>query len=73
MKIIITRSLRYGISLRAMRPETKEALWDVYYSKKNIPNAAQSCGLTNKEMKIIFSEFCRLHEPDYNHEINTQD
>jgi hypothetical protein len=54
-----------------MRPETKQAMWDLFYSKKNLPHAAQSCGLTNKEMKIIFSEFCRLNEPDYKPEINT--
>lgn len=48
-----------------MRPETNKALWDLFYARRNLPEAAASCNLTNKEMKIIFSEFCRLNLPDY--------
>ncbi len=48
-----------------MRPETNQALWDLFYARRNLPEAAKSCNLTNKEMKIIFNEFCRLNPPDF--------
>ena len=48
-----------------MRPETQQALEDLFYTRKNLPDAAKSCNLTNKEMKIIFSEFCKLHPPNF--------
>lgn len=51
-----------------MRPETSKALWDLYHAKRNLPDAAASCNLTNKEMKIIFNEFCRLNPPNYQEE-----
>ena len=49
-----------------MRPETKQAMEDLFYSRKNLPNAAASCNLTNKEMKIIFNAYCSLNPPIYN-------
>jgi hypothetical protein len=48
-----------------MRTETREAMDDIFYSRKNLPDAAKSCNLTNKEMKIIFDEYCRLNPPTY--------
>ena len=49
-----------------MRPETSKALWDLYHAKRNLPDAASSCNLTNKEMKIIFNAYCSLHPSIYN-------
>lgn len=37
----------------------------LYYAKWNAPKAAKNCGLTLKEMKIIFNEYCRLNPPNY--------
>lgn len=65
MLIITILSTLFGILLRKMRPETSKAMWDLFYAKKNLPDAAKSCNLTNKEMKIIFNEFCRLNPPNY--------
>ena len=44
-----------------MRVETREAMEKLYTAKWNIPKAARHCGLTNKEMKITFNEYCEFH------------
>ena len=44
-----------------MRPETREAMEKLFAAKWNVPKAAKSCGLTDKEMKITFNEYCRLN------------
>ena len=48
-----------------MRPETKRAIDMLYYAKVNLPTAASSCGLTNKECMIIFNAYCAIHPPNY--------
>jgi hypothetical protein len=55
-----------------MRPETRESMEMLFTAKWNIPQAASNCGLTNKEMKITFNEYCRLHPPTYVVESNNQ-
>jgi hypothetical protein len=47
------------------RPETKKSLEMLFTAKWNIPRAADNANLTNKEMKIIFNEFCCLNPPKY--------
>jgi hypothetical protein len=37
----------------------------LFGAKWNIPTAARNCGLTNKEMKITFNEYCRLQPPTF--------
>ena len=37
----------------------------LFAAKWNVPTAAKNCNLTNKEMKITFNEYCRLHPPIY--------
>lgn len=54
-----------------MRPETRRAMEDLFYARRNLPDCARSCNLTNKEMKIIFNEFCRLNPANYDPEINS--
>ena len=49
-----------------MRIETREAMEMLFSAKWNLPTAAKHCNLTQKEMKITFSEYCALHEPTYN-------
>ena len=51
-----------------MRPETRKAMEMLFAAKWNIPKAAEHCNLTNKECKIVFSEYCRLHPPNYEQE-----
>lgn len=48
-----------------MRPETKEAMEKLFTAEWNLPKAAKHCNLTNKECKIVFSEYCRLNKPTY--------
>ena len=46
-----------------MRPNTREAMEMLFHAKWNVPEAAKHCGLTVKEMKITFNEYCRFHKP----------
>ena len=48
-----------------MRAETREAMENLFSAKWNLPKAAKHCGLTNKEMKITFSEYVRLNPPTW--------
>lgn len=47
------------------RPETKESLQKLFSAEWNLPKAAENANLSNKEMKIIFNEFCALNPPTY--------
>jgi hypothetical protein len=46
-----------------MRLKTREAMEMLFHAKWNVPEAAKHCGLTVKEMKITFNEYCRFHKP----------
>lgn len=48
-----------------MRPETRKSMEMLFAAKWNLPKAAQYCGLSNKEMKITFNEYCNFHKPTY--------
>ncbi len=48
-----------------MRPETRKSMEMLFSAKWNVPTAAKNCGLTNKEMKICFNEYCRLNPITY--------
>jgi len=37
----------------------------LFSAKWNVPEAAANCGLTWKEMKITFNEYCRLNPSTY--------
>ena len=37
----------------------------LFTARWNIPKAAKHCGLTNKEMKITFNEYCGLNPPTW--------
>ena len=45
-----------------MRPETRQSMEMLFVAKWNIPKAAKNAGLTDKEMKITFNEYCSLHQ-----------
>jgi len=49
-----------------MRPETRQSMEMLFSAKWNLPKAAENCGLTCKEMKITFNEYCAFHKPLYN-------
>ena len=48
-----------------MRRETREAMEKLFTAKWNVPKAARHCNLTDKEMKITFSEYCKFHKADF--------
>ena len=48
-----------------MRPETREAMENLWAAKWNLPKAAKHANLTEKEMKITFNEYCNFHPPTY--------
>ncbi len=43
----------------------REATEGLFRATMNLPNAAQHCGMTNKEMKMTFLEFLKYNSPDY--------
>ena len=49
----------------SMRPETRQSMEMLFSAKWNLPKAAKNAGLTNKEMKITFNEYCRFHQPTW--------
>ena len=48
-----------------MRPETRQSMEMLFCAKWNLPKAAKNAGLTNKEMKITFNEYCAFHPPTF--------
>jgi len=55
-----------------MRPNTREAMEMLFCARWNVPTASKHCGLTVKEMKITFNEYCRLHTKTYKDETYDQ-
>ena len=51
-----------------MRPETRQSMEMLFAAKWNLPKAAKNAGLTNKEMKITFNEYCTFHPPTWKEE-----
>ena len=49
----------------SMRPETRHSMEMLFAAKWNLPKAAKNAGLTNKEMKITFNEYCAFHPATY--------
>ena len=41
--------------------EANEAL---FHATMNLPHAADHCGMTEREMKMIFREYLKYHAPD---------
>lgn len=48
-----------------MRPETRKSMEMLFEAKWNLPKAASHCGLSYKEMKITFNEYCNFHPPTW--------
>ena len=48
-----------------MRPETRHSMEMLFTAKWNVPKAAKNCGLSEKEMKITFNEYCNFHDITY--------
>jgi len=48
-----------------MESKLQESLEMLFKAKWNVPKAADNSGLTQKDMKIMFNEYCRLNPPTY--------
>lgn len=55
-----------------MRPETREAMEQLWSAKWNLPKAAKHANLTTKEMKITFNEYCHFHPPTWDLELEEE-
>tara|TARA_E500000318_G_scaffold19314_2_gene20137 strand:+ start:2280 stop:2435 length:156 start_codon:yes stop_codon:yes gene_type:complete len=44
-----------------MKSKTQQSMEMLFCSRWNLPKAAKNAKLTNKEMKIIFNEYCRMN------------
>jgi hypothetical protein len=55
-----------------MRKETREAMEKLFIARWNVPKAAKHCGLTVKEVKIVFSEYMIYHDVTYIKQNSTQ-
>ena len=56
------------IKVKTTPQNVQEANEGLFYAKMNLPNAADHCGMTNKEMKLTFWEYLKYHPPTYTNE-----
>ena len=49
-----------------MRTETQESLDNLFTARWNLPRAADNCGMSYDEMRIMFNEYCKTHLALYN-------
>jgi hypothetical protein len=47
----------------------EESNQGLFHAKMTLPAAAKHCGMTQKEMKMIFWEYLKYNQPDYEHVI----
>ena len=48
-----------------MRTETQESLDKLFSAKWNLPQAANNCGMSYDEMRIMFNHYCKTNPPLY--------
>ena len=52
--------------MKKTTPENvKEANEGLFHATMNVPNAAEHCGMTQKEMKMTFREYLKYNDPDF--------
>jgi hypothetical protein len=49
-----------------MRTETQESLDNLFTARWNLPRAADNCGMSYDEMRIMFNSYCKTNSPLYN-------
>lgn len=53
------------MSMKKTTPENvEEANEALFHATMNLPNAAAHCGMTEREMKMIFREYLKYNAPD---------
>ena len=53
------------MKIKTTPQNVKEANEALFNSTMNIPQAAKHCGMTEKEMKMTFTEFLKYHPRSY--------
>jgi len=72
LKNVTTNFTLKGQKKKKMRPKTRESMEMLFTAKWNLPKAAEYCGLSYKEMKITFNEYCNFHPPTYTTDLEDQ-
>lgn len=57
--------LRKPKPVKTTPENVKEANESLFHSKMNLPQAAEHCGMSNKEMMLTFYEYLKYHPPTY--------
>ena len=55
----------YQEILKFYETENTQSMEMLFYAKMECSDVMKNCGLTEKEMKITFNEYCRLNPPTY--------
>ena len=53
------------IPVKTTPENVKEANEALFYSKMNIPQAANHCGMSPKEMRLTFFEYLKYHPIEF--------
>jgi hypothetical protein len=53
------------VRVKSTPQNVKESNENLFRSTWNLPQAAKHCGMSNKEMKLIFFEYLKYNYPDY--------
>jgi hypothetical protein len=53
------------VRVKTTPQNVKESNEGLFYSKMNLPQAAEHCGMTNKEMKLTFYEYLKYHPIEF--------
>jgi len=53
------------IAVKTTPDNVKEANEALFYSKMNLPQAANHCGMSHKEMRLTFFEYLKYHPATY--------
>ncbi len=63
----MTKKYKYLIENRVKTTpqNVAEANKALFRATMNLPTAAKSCGMTQKEMKLTFWEYLKYNKPDY--------
>ena len=48
-----------------MRTEAQQSLDNLFTARWNLPTAADNCGLSYDEMRIMFNNYCLSNPPTY--------
>lgn len=65
MSIPIQYSTLKNTPVKTTPQNVEEANKGLFHSTMNLPQAAEHCGMSDKEMKLIFYEYIKYHPVEY--------